>query len=180
MQQAAVTLAKLVDDLLDAVRSRTGKMRVNAHPMDFTRLVIEAIQAFRLSLEAKRITVHQDLAEAVMVLGDQTRLQQVVWNVISNAIRHNNVGGEIEVVLRTDGMEAILEIRDTGEGIDPALLPHVFEPFRQHDAGKGGGLGLGLAIARSLIEIHGGTIAAESEGRGKGATFRVRLPLLRT
>jgi PAS domain S-box-containing protein len=178
MHQAAASLTKLVDDLLDAVRSRTGKMRVDAKPTELAAVVTEAVHAFRLALEAKQLTVHEVLEPGLMVVGDATRLHQVMWNLMSNAIRHNVTGGAVDVVLRRDGAEAVVEVGDTGEGIDPKLLPYIFEPFRQHASGKSGGLGLGLAIARSLIEIHGGTIEAESEGVGRGATFRVRLPLL--
>jgi PAS domain S-box-containing protein len=178
MQQAAASLSKLADDLLDAVRTRTGKMRVDAKPTDLAPVVTEAIHAFRLAFEAKQLNVHEILEPRVMVLGDPTRLHQVMWNLISNAIRYNFSGGSVDVVLRRDGANAVIEVRDTGNGIDPALLPHIFEPFRQHASGGSGGLGLGLAIARSLIELHGGTIEAESEGAGRGATFRIRLPLL--
>jgi PAS domain S-box-containing protein len=178
MQQATASLSKLVDDLLDAVRTRTGKMRVDAKPTDLAAVVTEAIHAFRLAFEAKQLTVHEVLDPGVVVIGDATRLHQVMWNLVSNAIRHNVPGGVVDVSLRRAGTEAVIEVRDTGEGIDPALLPYIFEPFRQHAGARSGGLGLGLAIARSLIEIHGGAIEAESEGVGRGATFRVRLPLL--
>jgi two-component system CheB/CheR fusion protein len=178
IEQASATLGKLVDDLLDAVRSRSGKMRITAQPLDLAPVVVEALQAFRLPLEAKRIAVHQDVAAGVMILGDATRLHQIMWNLISNAIRHNPPGGTIDVALRREGSEAVVEVRDTGDGIEPALLPYIFEPFRQNPTASGGGLGLGLAIARSLVELHGGTISAESAGPGLGATFRIRLPLL--
>jgi two-component system, chemotaxis family, CheB/CheR fusion protein len=178
LDQATSTLAKLVDDLLDAARSRTGKMRVDPQPSDLGAVVTEALNAFRLALEAKQITLRADIAEGLLVRADTTRLHQVIWNVIANAIRHNPPGGAIDVALRRDDGAAILDVRDTGDGIDPALLPQIFEPFRQHSHVRGGGLGLGLAIARSLVEIHGGTITAESEGVGTGATFRIRLPLL--
>ena len=177
MQQAAASLSKLVDDLLDAVRTRTGKMRVDAKPADLAAIVTEAVHAFRLAFEAKQLTVHEKLEPGIVVIGDATRLHQVMWNLISNAIRHNVPGGVVDVILRRSGSEAVIEVRDTGEGIDPALLPYIFEPFRQQASARSGGLGLGLAIARSLIELHGGTIEAESEGAGRGATFRLRLPL---
>ena len=112
-----------------------------------------------------------------IVLGDATRLQQVVWNLVSNAINHSSDGGLLEVTLRTEGKMAILEITDHGTGIDPEFLPFVFEPFRQKRCGNEGGLGLGLTIARSLIELHGGTIGASSPGLGKGSTFTIRCPL---
>jgi signal transduction histidine kinase len=110
------------------------------------------------------------------VTGDPTRLHQIVWNIVGNAIKHTPPGGRIEVALRPEDSHGVIEVRDSGDGIDPAFLPYIFEPFRQQ-SGRHGGLGLGLAIARSLTELHGGTIAAESAGVGRGATFRVRLPL---
>lgn len=177
VQQATRTLSKLVDDLLDSVRTRTGKMRVVTEPVDFGKIVQDAIQAFRISFSAKQIDVRQSIAENVTVLGDATRLQQVIWNLVSNAINHTPAGGTLEISLRTEDEMAVVDVRDSGAGIDPEFLPFIFEPFRQKRSGNVGGLGLGLAIARSLIELHGGTISAASEGTGRGATFTVRCPL---
>lgn len=179
VQQATKTLSKLVDDLLDSVRTRTGKMRVVTEPVDFGKIVLDAIQAFRISFGAKHIDVRQSIAEDVIVLGDGTRLQQVVWNLVSNAINHTPEGGWLEITLRTEEEMAVVDVRDSGVGIDPEFLPFIFEPFRQKRRGNEGGLGLGLAIARSLIELHGGTISATSDGLGKGSTFTVRCPLAR-
>jgi two-component system CheB/CheR fusion protein len=177
-RQSADMLAKLVDDLLDNVRVRTGKMRVAPRPMDLAVITEDSIQAFRLAYEAKKLTVRQDLAREVLILADSTRVHQIIANVLSNSIRHNPVGGSIDVTLRTEDGHAVLEVRDTGEGIEPSMLSRIFEPFWQHRGAKNGGLGLGLAIARSLVEMHGGTIGAESDGPGCGATFRIRLPVL--
>jgi PAS domain S-box-containing protein len=179
MKQAVTMLTKLVDDLLDTVRARSAKMDVTPERVDLAPIVAESVQAFRLPWEAKRLEVRQQLAGHVIVHGDPVRLQQIVWNIVGNAIKHTPRGGTIDIELRRDGGQAVIEVRDTGDGIDPAFLPYIFEPFRQQtDRDHGGGLGLGLAIARSLVELHGGTIGAESAGIGRGATFRVCLPLV--
>ena len=177
LQQATQTLSKLVDDLLDSVRSRTGKMRVVTELVDLGSVVRDAVQAFRISYGAKKIEVQEEIAKDVMVLGDATRLQQVVWNLVANAINHTPEGGTLRVSLRVESGSAILEVSDSGVGIDAEFLPYIFEPFRQKRSGNEGGLGLGLAIARSLVELHGGTIAASSDGVGHGATFTVAFPL---
>jgi signal transduction histidine kinase len=117
-----------------------------------------------------------------MVSGDPDRLQQVVWNLLSNAVKFTPEGGRVEVSLKRAGEQAEIVVRDNGTGISPDFLPHVFEHFRQADSTSTrthGGLGIGLAIVRRLIELHGGTVAVESKGEGRGATFRIRLPLLR-
>jgi PAS domain S-box-containing protein len=177
VRQASETLTKLVDDLLDSIRARSGKMRVVTKPADLAEVAGAAIRAFRLPCQAKRLTVHEDLGTGVMVLCDETRMHQVISNLVSNAIRHSAEGGRIDIRLRTESDLAVFEVTDHGEGIDASLLPFVFEPFRQQRGAKVG-LGLGLAIARSLMELHGGTIQAESPGPGQGSTFRIRLPLL--
>ena len=177
LKHAAGTLSKLVDDLLDSVRTRTGKMRVVTEPVDFGAIVHDAVNAFRISFTSRQLEVRETLEENVIVLGDATRLQQVVWNLVSNAINHSPKGGVLAVMLRTEAKMAVLDITDSGTGIDPEFLPFVFEPFRQKRSGNEGGLGLGLTIARSLIELHGGTISASSPGLGKGSTFTIRCPL---
>jgi signal transduction histidine kinase len=135
-------------------------MRMTPRPMDLGNVTADSILAFRLAYEAKNLTVRQNLAAGVLVLADPTRIHQIIANVVSNSIRHNPVGGSIDVTLRVEAGQAVLEIRDAGEGIDPELLPRIFEPFWQQRGGRHGGLGLGLAIARSLVEMHGGTIDA--------------------
>jgi PAS domain S-box-containing protein len=176
-RQAVEMLTKLVNDLLDTAKARAARMEIVPQPVDLHTVVAESVQAFRLESEAKQLAVRQRLTDGVHVMGDPTRLQQIVWNILGNAIKHTPPGGSIDVELGTRDRDAVIEIRDSGDGIDPAFLPYMFEPFRQQSAGDGG-LGLGLAIARSLVELHGGTIGAESEGIGRGATFRVCLPLI--
>jgi PAS domain S-box-containing protein len=179
MKQAVRMLTKLVDDLLDTVRVRAAKMEVAPRRIELRPIVSESIQAFRLQSEAKQLQMRQSLADAIFVQGDPVRLQQIVWNIVGNAIKHTPRGGTIDVGLHRERGQAVIEVRDTGDGIDPAFLPYIFEPFRQqNDREHSGGLGLGLAIARSLVELHGGTISAKSAGMGQGATFRVCLPLV--
>jgi signal transduction histidine kinase len=137
----------------------------------------------RVAAAAKRITIEADLDPDVMVEGDANRLRQVAWNLVSNAIKFTPDGGRIDITLHDDGDAAEFSVRDTGIGIEPAFLPHLFEPFRQADASitrQFGGLGLGLAIARQLVELHGGSIAAESDGAGTGTRIIVRLPSARS
>jgi signal transduction histidine kinase len=133
--------------------------------------------------EAKSIRLVSRIGRSVgMVSADPDRMQQVIWNLLSNAVKFTPEGGSVEISLRRVGAQAEMVVKDTGAGIDPDFLPHVFEHFRQADSTstrKHGGLGLGLAIVRRLVELHGGTVAAESEGEGSGATFRIRVPLLR-
>jgi signal transduction histidine kinase len=158
-------------------------MRIETEGVPLTRAVQDAVDTIRVAAAAKRITIETDLAAGVMVEGDANRLRQVAWNLVSNAIKFTPDGGRIDVALHDDGDTAELSVRDTGIGIDPAFLPHLFEPFRQADASSTrefGGLGLGLAIARQLVELHGGSIAAESGGVGKGTRIIVRVPSVRS
>jgi signal transduction histidine kinase len=141
----------------------------------------EALYAVRPAAEAKNIVLRESLdSSAAQLMGDQTRLQQIVWNLLSNAIKFTPSGGRVDVELTRVGRAAQLQVRDTGDGIAADFLPHVFQQFSQADEASGerrGGLGLGLAIVKHLVEAHGGDISAESPGAGKGATFTVRLPL---
>jgi signal transduction histidine kinase/CheY-like chemotaxis protein len=174
--------AQLIDDLLDVSRITAGKMRIDAGPMDLAPVIAMATETVRAAADAKGVRLSVDLDDGVRVNGDGHRLQQVVWNLLSNAVKFTPENGSVFVTLRVDERDAVIEVRDTGEGIEPAFMPHLFERFRQADSSATRshmGLGLGLAIVRHLVELHGGTIAAESRGPGKGATFRVRLPLLR-
>jgi len=175
-------LAQIIDDLLDVSRIITGKLRLDVRPIELGPLVLATVEAVRPAIDAKKITVSMSahpIGNAVS--GDANRLQQVVWNLLSNAIKFTPSGGSVDVSLARAGSNAVIEIRDTGEGIDQAFLPFVFDRFRQADstfARLHGGLGLGLAIVRHLVEMHGGSVSATSEGRGKGATFSVSLPLI--
>jgi signal transduction histidine kinase/CheY-like chemotaxis protein len=174
--------AQLIDDLLDVSRITAGKMRIDPGPMDLGAVIASATETVRAAADAKGVRLVVDLDDGVRVNGDGHRLQQVVWNLLSNAVKFTPAEGSVFVTLRVAGQDAVIEVRDTGEGIDPAFMPHLFERFRQADSSATRshmGLGLGLAIVRHLVELHGGTIAAESRGPGKGAAFRVRLSLLR-
>jgi PAS domain S-box-containing protein len=181
VERNAVAMAQLIEDLLDVSRIVTGKMRLDVRPVDLAPVIEAAVDAVRPAAEAKGITVVSILdATAGPVTGDATRLQQVAWNLLSNAVKFTPKGGRVEVLLRVAESNVEVVVTDSGSGIDPAFLPHVFEPFRQADGTitrAHGGLGLGLAIARHLVQIHGGEIRADSEGRGRGARFTVVLPV---
>src|SRR5207245_1877893 len=159
-----------------------GKIHLNIQPIELPMLVSAAIDSVRLAAQAKSIHVQTAFdPKAGPVSGDPDRLQQVVWNLLSNAVKFTPSGGSISVEIRASNSQSEIVVRDTGEGISPNFLPHVFERFRQADGSltrDHKGLGLGLAIVRHLIELHGGSVRAESEGVGKGATFRIKLPML--
>ncbi|HEX2122174.1 MAG TPA: ATP-binding protein, partial [Thermoanaerobaculia bacterium] len=182
IRKSARIQAQLIDDLLDVSRITAGKMRIEAQLVEVAPIVSAAIQTVQAAADAKGVRLHADLGERVRVTGDAQRLQQVVWNLLSNAVKFTPSGGDVYVALREENRHAVIAVRDTGQGIEPEFMPHLFERFRQADSSPTRshmGLGLGLAIVRHLVELHGGTIAAESAGPGKGATFRVRLPLAR-
>ncbi|WP_438018704.1 response regulator [Sorangium sp. So ce315] len=172
---------KLIEDLLDVSRVATGKLRINAAPMSLASVVEVAIDAIRPAAEAKQLTIDVSLDPAIEVNGDADRLQQVVLNLTSNALKFTRSGDHVLVSLRRAGAYAELTVRDTGEGIAPDFLPFVFERFRQADSTSRrahGGLGIGLSLVRHIVEAHGGSVVAESPGLQKGSTFVVRLPLL--
>ncbi|HVE70085.1 MAG TPA: CHASE domain-containing protein [Thermoanaerobaculia bacterium] len=175
--------AQLIDDLLDVSRITAGKMRIEHQPLEIGSVVDAAVETVRPSAAAKGVTVTANTDTNASVNGDAHRLQQVVWNLLTNALKFTPEGGEVWVSAEVEEREVVIEVRDTGQGIDPEFMPHLFERFRQADSSSTRshmGLGLGLAIVRHLVELHGGTIAAESRGAGKGSTFRVRLPLHET
>ncbi|HWP67441.1 MAG TPA: ATP-binding protein [Candidatus Limnocylindria bacterium] len=182
IQRNARAQARLIDDLLDLSRIVAREWRVEFRTVDLGLVVRAALDVTRPTADAKGVVLGSVLpAEPVLVRGDAERLQQVVWNLTANAIKFTPRGGRVDVVLAPAGGQVRLSVSDTGEGIAPAFVPHVFEPFRQADQSSGrrhGGLGLGLAIARALTECHGGSIRAESAGEGHGATFTVELPRL--
>src|SRR5437762_2740238 len=171
----------LVDDLLEVSRIISGKMRLEVKAVRLADVIDPAIEAVRPAAMAKDIRVVKAFHPGVHpIRGDAQRLQQVAWNLLSNAIKFTPEHGRVEVQLAPADTHVELSVRDTGQGISPAFLPHVFERFRQGDAstrGTHGGLGLGLAIVRHIVELHGGSVRAESAGEGQGATFTVRLPL---
>jgi PAS domain S-box-containing protein len=181
IERQARTQAQLVEDLLDVSRIITGKLRLDLQAVVAQSFVAAGIEAVRPAAEAKGVRIREDMPAAPAILsGDQARLQQVVWNLLSNAVKFTRSGGEVSVRLRCDERLLTLEVADDGDGIDPDFLPFVFERFRQHDGTTTrahGGLGLGLAIVRHLVELHGGTADAHSDGKGLGARFTVRLPL---
>lgn len=172
---------QLIDDLLDISRIVAGKLRLDVSPVDLQSVIERAIETVRPAAAAKNISLKPPLnADATSVVGDADRLQQVVWNLLSNAVKFSPKGSEVEIVLRRHESNVELVVRDRGQGIEAEFLPHVFERFRQADASSArgkGGLGLGLAIVRNLVELHGGSIRAESDGAGHGATFTVSLPI---
>ncbi|QLE55731.1 PAS domain S-box protein [Nostoc sp. TCL26-01] len=181
IERNAKLQTQLIDDLLDVSRILRGKLHLNICAVDLKTTINAALETVRLAAEAKSITVQTFLSDAVgQVMGDGDRLQQVVWNLLSNAVKFTPSEGRVEVYLQQVGREAQIQVIDTGKGITPEFLPHVFEYFRQADAKTTrifGGLGLGLAIVRHLVELHGGTVQAESPGEDQGATFTVRLPI---
>ena len=180
IQRNARAQARLIDDLLDLSRIVAGEWRVEFRPVDLVSVVRAALDVTCPTADAKGIDVRSVIpSEPLVVSGDPERLQQIVWNLVANAIKFTPRGGAVEVTLAPREGGARLVVRDTGEGIPAAFVAHVFEPFRQADQSTGrrhAGLGLGLAIARALTELHGGVIRAHSEGEGKGATFTVELP----
>jgi signal transduction histidine kinase len=182
IERNARVQAQIVNDLLDVSRIITGKLRLDVRPIDLAAVIQNAIAAVRPAIEAKAIRLETQLdPEAAAFTGDADRLQQVVWNLLSNAVKFTPAGGRIEVSsARREGQVEIV-VRDSGQGIDREFLPFVFERFRQADTGAtraAGGLGLGLAIVRHIVELHGGTVKADSPGPGRGATFTVRLPVV--
>jgi PAS domain S-box-containing protein len=182
IERNATLQTKLIDDLLDVSRIITGKLTLDRSAIELAHVVSDAVNTVRPAADAKNIAIETSFdAEAGPVLGDANRLQQVVWNLLSNAIKFTPKNGRIEVALQRVNSEVEISIRDSGEGISSEFLPYVFDRFRQGD-GKTtrlhSGLGLGLAIVRQLVELHGGTVNAHSDGPGRGAIFRLRLPVL--
>ncbi len=181
IERNARAQAQLVDDLLDVSRIITGKLRMNVQPADPNAFIEAAVEAVKPAAEAKGVRVHKVIdTGAIAIPGDPVRLQQVVWNLLSNAIKFTPRGGHVQI--RSERVNSHLEIvvSDTGQGIAADFLPHVFDRFRQADqktSRQHGGMGLGLAIVRHLVEMHGGTVRANSEGEGRGSTFTVMLPI---
>ncbi|HEY9725335.1 MAG TPA: ATP-binding protein, partial [Chroococcales cyanobacterium] len=182
IERNAKLQTQLIEDLLDVSRILQGKLSMNMAPVNLALTIEGALETVYLAAQAKSIQIQMLLDPTTgQVLGDSARLQQVIWNLLSNAVKFTLEGGQVDIRLEHSGSQAQIIVGDTGIGIPPEFLPHVFEYFRQADSTttrKFGGLGLGLAIVRHLVELHGGTVWAESPGEGLGATFTVRLPLM--
>jgi PAS domain S-box-containing protein len=181
IERNAQAQARLIEDLLDVSRIVSGKLSIQMRPVTLNSTVQSAVADLRLAAESKGIDLRLAEDEEIKLIGDADRLQQVVWNLLSNAIKFTPEGGRVEVGLKRIGEHAELRVRDTGRGISPEFLPHVFDRFRQAtrtDARSRAGLGLGLAIVRHIVEAHGGSVTAESAGVGLGSTFVCKLPLV--
>ncbi len=176
----ATTQVRMVDDLLDVARIAAGKLRLEMQPVDVLSVVLAAVDVLGPSARAKQIQIRTKLdPRTPRVLGDQQRLQQIVWNLLSNALKFTDAGGTVDLEVMPAGKMIRIIVRDTGQGISPEFLPFVFERFRQSDASSArryGGLGLGLALVRELVDLHGGMVRAESAGEHHGATFSIELP----
>ncbi|MBD2496029.1 response regulator [Nostoc sp. FACHB-280] len=181
IERNAKLQTQLIDDLLDVSRILRGKLSLNFVPVDLSFVIVAAIETMQNAAIAKSIVIQTHLDSVGQVAGDSARLQQIVWNLLSNAIKFTSAHGTVSIELKQVGKYAQITVSDTGQGIAPEFLPYVFESFRQADASitrQFGGLGLGLAIVRHLVELHHGTVQAASPGEGQGATFTVMLPLL--
>jgi PAS domain S-box-containing protein len=182
IERNARTQAQLIEDLLDVSRIITGNLRLDVRPIDPVSFIEAAIEAVRPAAESKRIRIQTILDTGLAsIFGDSQRLQQVVWNLLSNAVKFTPKNGRVVITLERINSHIEITVSDTGEGIEPEFLPSVFERFSQGDASstrRHGGLGLGLAIVRHIVELHGGTVHVFSEGKGKGTKFTVKLPLL--
>ncbi len=173
--------SQLIDDLLDTASIISGKLRLDIGPVDMVSLIEEAVQTIHPAADAKGLSIQANLEPEVgQITGDTVRLQQVVWNLLSNAVKFTPAGGHVEVRLERLDPHVGVIVSDTGKGISPDFLPYIFDRFRQADASsvrKYGGFGLGLALVKYLVELHGGTIEATSAGEDRGATFKVQLPV---
>ncbi|HEY9837388.1 MAG TPA: hybrid sensor histidine kinase/response regulator, partial [Vampirovibrionales bacterium] len=182
IERNALLQTQLIEDLLDVSRILRGKLTLNVQPVNLSSVLTGALETVSLAAEAKSIHIETRFdTTASPVAGDVIRLQQVFWNLLSNAVKFTPTNGQIEVILAQVDSMAQIQVQDTGKGIAPQFLPYVFEYFRQEDGGTTrsfGGLGLGLAIVRYIVEQHGGSVMAESPGEGLGSTFTVYLPLM--
>jgi signal transduction histidine kinase len=180
--RSAKAQGELIDDLLDLSRVIAGTLHLNIVTADLTKIVEDVIVAARPAADAKRLRIELAGSPRLLVRGDDRRLHQIVWNLVTNAVKFTDEGGAVNVQLSQRDSMVRVEVIDTGRGIEPEFLPYVWDRFRQADSSTSrqhGGLGLGLAVVRHLVELHGGTVHAESEGAGRGATFAIELPLAR-
>jgi signal transduction histidine kinase/AmiR/NasT family two-component response regulator len=183
LRRNAQSQSQLINDLLDLSRLQRGKISLNQETVSLPAIIDNAVETVRTDAATKGVEIRLHPSEQLLLVeGDRLRLQQIAWNILNNAVKFTPPGGRIEISLNHEGDSAALAIADTGQGIDPSFLPHVFEMFRQADGSnrrRHGGMGIGLALVRQLVQLHGGTISAESGGPNKGSRFIVRLPLLR-
>ncbi|AFT90047.1 chemotaxis protein CheB [Paraburkholderia phenoliruptrix] len=181
IRRSASAQAQLIDDLRDSSRIKTGKLSLHLAPVDIVDIVASLADAVKEDAEKAGLTIELHLPQSPLVVrADAVRIEQIAWNLMTNAVKFTPAGGNITVRLEQVGNEAHLEVRDTGQGIDPVLLPQVFEMYRQHPAATQrpqAGMGIGLSLVRQLAEMHGGRVTAHSEGQGRGAAFSVRLPI---
>ncbi|HET6976484.1 MAG TPA: ATP-binding protein [Pyrinomonadaceae bacterium] len=183
LRRNALSQSQLINDLLDLSRLQRGKISLNQETVSLPAIIDNAVETVRTDAATKGVEIRLHASEQLLLVeGDRLRLQQIAWNLLNNAVKFTPAGGCIEISLHNEGDRAALVVNDTGQGIDSSFLPHVFEMFRQADGSnrrRHGGLGIGLALVRQLVQLHGGTISAESAGPSKGSCFTVRLPLLR-
>ncbi len=183
LRRNAQSQSQLINDLLDLSRLQRGKISLNQEPVSLAAIIESAVETVRADASSKGINISLNFGDQLLLVdGDRLRLQQIAWNVLNNAVKFTPHAGSIEIGLSRERDNAVLVVTDTGQGIDPAFLPHVFEMFRQADSSNSrrhGGLGIGLALVRQLVQLHGGTIEAASDGANKGSRFTIRLPLLR-
>jgi CheY-like chemotaxis protein len=181
IERSGKAQAHLIDDLLDTARIISGKLRLAVGPVNLVSVIEDSVQTIHLAAEAKGVSLQADLPPEIgQITGDPVRLRQVIWNLLSNAIKFTPEGGRVEARLERVDPHIRITVSDTGKGITPDFLPYVFDRFYQADASSArrhGGLGLGLALVKYLVELHGGTIEAASAGEGYGATFKVTLPV---
>jgi PAS domain S-box-containing protein len=177
----AVSQAQLINDLLDLSRLQTGKMTIDKRPIALAPVIGDAVEAVRAEVAAKKLELDVALPEkSPVVNADPVRMKQIVWNLVNNAVKFTPKGGQVSVRLSQDGDGAKIVVEDTGQGVEAAFLPHIFEMFRQADGGtkrSHGGMGIGLSLVSQIVELHGGEVQAFSEGQGRGARFTVKLPL---
>ncbi|HEY9665283.1 MAG TPA: PAS domain S-box protein [Coleofasciculaceae cyanobacterium] len=181
IERNAMVQTRLIEDLLDVSRIIRGKLSLTISPVNLASVLEAALDTVSLAAQAKSIEIYSSFNESAIVSGDASRLQQVVWNLLSNAVKFTPTGGRVDIQLKCFGRHAQIQVSDTGKGIDPDFLPYIFDYFRQENSSTTrafGGLGLGLAIVDQLVELHGGTVQAQSPGIGRGATFTINLPLM--
>jgi len=177
IERQVANMSRLVEDLLDIARINEGKLVLHREPFDLREAIAQAAQAIGAQIRARELNLETRVPEqAITVHADRTRIDQVLINLLTNAVKHTPPGGRIGVSAGRESGQAVLRVRDTGSGLPPELLPRVFDLFVQAENGSHSGLGIGLALVRGLVQMHGGSVAASSDGPGRGSEFQVRLP----